>query len=499
MMTSAGTRDRRYFEVAGALAFFVAFTGCSGHGLGATDGGSGRIDGGLDSVSTGGQGDAATVEGLTVDDGAIMPVPDGDQASALTVTPPSLNFGEIDVGQTSPALVVTVTSAGELVAINPTVTGAGFSITSTTCGAATAKCTISLRFSPISAGPASGLLTVASGLTVSLSGTGIGGSSMVAPSVIPATVLVNQSIPVSVTVTATAALAGFACAASGADLTANPANTTCGMIIEANTPCVYAFTFKSATPGDKFDSIVCTDGGLVRTMGVTPTVVTGPETVITPNPAAFLMVVVGTTSPPTAFTLANVGGSASGNLSTELAGANAAEFAIVDNTCGAPLAPRSACAIQVAFRPKTTGDKSATLTVTDDTAGSIPAVATLNGKGIATDYGAIAISGPADLGSEQVGSAGTPSIYSITNYGGIASGVVNVSVGGDQFAIGDDQCTGLALPAGKTCTFSVTFLPTCCPGVKVAVLTASSEGTLRGNLQIQGTATIVALLPDGGR
>ena len=410
---------------------------------------------------------------------------------SLAVSPASVNFGTVSIGETSPASVVTVTNKGTPVVFGPTVTGLGFMIDSTTCVTVTTSCTISLKFAPASAGAASGILTVAPGLTVSLSGVGVPPPSFsVVASAVPKIALVNQSVPVSVTVTATGVVTDLLCLPSGADLTPDPANTTCAATIAANTPCVYAFTFKAKTPGDKVDSIVCGSAGVVKTVPVTPTVVTPASLAITPNLGSF-SASVGLTSAAITFNVANIGGSTLGILSPALGGTNDTDFAITDNKCVVPLAPLTTCAIQVVFKPAAVGTRGATLTVADATAGSTPAIATLNGTGYSQP--SLAITGAANLGTVQVGQAGTPVTYTVTNAGGIATGALTVAVGGLEFSIGSDLCTGLSLAASKTCTFTVTFRPTS-TGVKSALLTASSGGTTLGNLQIQG----MAVSPDGG-
>jgi hypothetical protein len=181
-------------------------------------------------------------------------------------------------------------------------------------------------------------------------------------------------------------------------------------------------------------------------------------------------------------------------LTTALAGANAAEFAIVDNRCVVPLAPLSTCAIQAVYKPTSAGSKTATLTVTDDTAGSTPATATLVGIGGGP---MVTITGPANLGSVLVGTAGTPSTYTISNTGGTATGALTVAASGAEFVIGGDLCSGLPLAANKTCMFTVTFSPTSV-GMKAAVLSVSSAGSVLGSLHVQGTGVVAVVGADGG-
>lgn len=106
----------------------------------------------------------------------------GASTAAVIVSPASINFGDIAVGSTSPVKSVTL-SNHQSVAVNVGlgVTGSGFAMSATTCGATLAafkSCTVSLTFAPGSLGAVSGTLTVtdspdsASPHSIDLSGTG---------------------------------------------------------------------------------------------------------------------------------------------------------------------------------------------------------------------------------------------------------------------------------------------------------------------------------------
>ena len=100
---------------------------------------------------------------------------------AATVSPTSLNFGTVAVGNTSAPQTVTVKNH-EQITLNFTsiLTTAGFAIKNNTCGAsiaAGATCAVSVTFSPTVSGPATGTLTFTDDAgnnpqVVSLSGTG---------------------------------------------------------------------------------------------------------------------------------------------------------------------------------------------------------------------------------------------------------------------------------------------------------------------------------------
>ena len=439
------------------------------------------------SIAPGSEVGSDVGSGLGSETGSTVPVP------VLTVSTASLAFGDVDIGQVSAPKSVIVTNTGALVALSPTVLGAGFVVSATTCGTPAASCTISVTFTPTVAGLASGTLTVATGLTVTLSANGRTPGQFTATSAgLPATVPVNQSVPISVTITATGALTGLTCLPSGADLTVDPvaANTTCTGTIAGTVPCVYGFIFKAATAGAKSESIVCNASGTSRTVAVSTTVVSPAALAITPNPGSF-SAAVGATSVVITFNVANSGGTTSGSLTTTLGGTDAKEFTITDNKCVVPLASLGVCAIQVVFNPATAGAKTATITVTDSTPGSVPATTVLNGTAIA---GATAgITGAASLGNVVVGKAGAPSTYTVTNSGGTATGALSLSVSDPEFAIGNDLCTAQTLAPTKTCTFTITFSPTSV-GAKSAVLSVLSGGKVVGTLQIGGTGTTAAAL-----
>ena len=108
---------------------------------------------------------------------------------SITITPvTSANFGNIVVGQTSPALTFTVKNVSTLAsgAITTNVLSAPFSQTmATTCGASMAPggtCTIAIVFKPTTLGPISTtmIVTAASGgtATIDLSGTGVSATDL---------------------------------------------------------------------------------------------------------------------------------------------------------------------------------------------------------------------------------------------------------------------------------------------------------------------------------
>jgi hypothetical protein len=407
----------------------------------------------------------------------------------LTVDQPIIHFGSVDQGETI-TRTVTVTNTGLPAVVSPQVTGDGYIIQSTTCMTVPTKgsCAITVVFSPgmDASGGMSGTLTVAPGISVALSATVmVLGTFSASLSVLPATALVNQAVPFAVTVTPAGPLLDLSCLNSGPDLAPDTAFTTCAATATAPVvaSCAYAFVFKAAEAGIAMDQITCSSGGKVQTLSVSLNVLSPAMLSISPASTAFPGV-VGTTSDPVSFRVRNNGTAASGVISVVLGGAGATQFAITDNQCSGVLAGGATCTIAVVYKPTAAGNVTASLTVTDATAVSGPGIATLNG--VAVNVDPTAISGASDLGVVVVGEAGIPATYTIWNYGGTASDVLTIGATDTQFAIGNDLCSGLGLASGKTCTFTVTFIPAT-EGLKTTVLTLKSGDTVVAQKPILGT------------
>jgi hypothetical protein len=109
--------------------------------------------------------------------------------------------------------------------------------------------------------------------------------------------------------------------------------------------------------------------------GTTPTGVS-----LSPTTLSFGTQPVATTSAAQTITLSN-GGSAAVSISgLTITGANSGDFVEVADTCGSSLAGGGNCTIGVTFTPSATGQRTATLTITDNASGS-PQTATFTGTG----------------------------------------------------------------------------------------------------------------------
>ena len=176
-----------------------------------------------------------------------------------------------------------------------------------------------------------------------------------------------------------------------------------------------------------------------------------------PNPAAslsttslsFTAQTVGTTSSSQPVTLTNLG-----SPSLVLGGIVASQqFSETDN-CPTTLAGGTSCTINVSFAPSATGAVSGTLTLADSAADS-PQSVTLSGTGLAP--AGVSLS-PSSLtfGGQVVGTTSAAQTVTLANTGGS-----NLNITSFQASLPFAQTNNCpaSLPAGASCTISVTFTP----------------------------------------
>jgi len=109
---------------------------------------------------------------------------------------------------------------------------------------------------------------------------------------------------------------------------------------------------------------------------------TAPTASVSPSNVAFGDSPVGTADTAQSVTVTNGGSAALTVSGASVGGTNASDFTITSNGCTASVAPAGSCSITVGFTPGATGARSATLTISDNAAGS-PRAVTLSGNGTA--------------------------------------------------------------------------------------------------------------------
>jgi len=183
----------------------------------------------------------------------------------------------------------------------------------------------------------------------------------------------------------------------------------------------------------------------------------GPATAFVPASAAFGSWVVGTTSNTIIVRLVNTGSQTLSIPAISIGGTDNGDFAQT-NTCAPTLDPNKNCAISLNFTPSALGSRQASLTFSDNAAGS-PQSVPLDGTGVAPRAAVTLSPGTMTFAGTPVGETGAAQIITVTNSGATTLLVAGVTLGGpnpDDFAQTND-CSSVAVNA--TCTVRVTFTP----------------------------------------
>jgi large repetitive protein len=444
-------------------------------------------------------------------------------APAVNLSTTALDFGSVSINTTSAPLTVTVGNSGNATLVitgisigAPGANAADFAQTGT-CPigqpglAPGATCTVDVTFTPHATGARAATLALADNAvntpqTVSLSGTGIApaitlsrtslnfGQQLIGTVGAPQVITVTSSGTAPLVFAGPPTIAGPA-AAQFASTSTCPVG---GGGLAPGATCTISASFAPTVTGVANASLSIADNVIGSPQSVTLSGVgTSPGISLVPNPLAFGNVAVGATA-ARQIVVTNTGTAGLVIGAEALAGANAADFAIVPGgTCsiGTSVQPGSSCTLDITFSPTAAGGRSASLTLSDNVAGS-PQSVTITGNGVVP---AVSLT-PASLtfNGQVVGSTSNSRAITVSNTGqaNLAISSLAISgVNGTDFAISGGSCTigGIVSP-GNACTVRVTFTPSA-SGSRQAALTIgdnASGGTQSAALLgtgTQGTAT----------
>jgi F5/8 type C domain/Pectate lyase superfamily protein/Abnormal spindle-like microcephaly-assoc'd, ASPM-SPD-2-Hydin len=361
--------------------------------------------------------------------------PEPATPGALTASPTSLSFGDVNSGASSTAQAVTVTNPDSTAASVSSISIAGDFTQTNNCGgsiAAGGSCTVEVKFAPTSGGPLTGTLTVASSapdspLTVALSGTGVTSTTNLAlnqpitassyyetytatnandgntstywesddGAAYPQTVTVNlgsvQSIgsitldlpPSSAWSTRTETLSvlgssndsTFTQIVASAGYTFNPSTgNTVTINLPSGTSAQYvelSFTGNTGWDAAQLSEFEVFPGGGSTTTG-------GTALTSSQSSLSFGYELTGQASGAQTVTVTNPGSETASISSISVSGA----FTETNN-CGGSIAAGASCTVSVSYDPTTTGDNTGTLSVASN-APSSPLTVGLSGIGITT-------------------------------------------------------------------------------------------------------------------
>ncbi|HEV2378874.1 MAG TPA: choice-of-anchor D domain-containing protein [Terriglobia bacterium] len=403
-------------------------------------------------------------------------------AGEVSLSPSSLTFSGQVLNTASPAQVVTLTNSGNATLTISSIAASGNFAETNTCGGsvkAGANCTISVTFTPLTAGTLTGSITIAdnnngianSTQTVSLTGTG----SVLEASVSPASLTFTGQAVGTTSGAQVATLTNkgtVTLTITGVTTTGDFAETnTCGTTVAVGASCTISVTFAPTKGGSRSGTLTITDkNGSGSGSGTSTATVTLSGTGIAPvatlTPAtlpAFAAQAVGTTSAPQTITLSNTG-----SATLIVTGVTAAGDFAETNTCGTTVPVGASCTISVTFKPTAGGTRTATLTITDNnngTAGSTQTVA-LSGAGLA----AVASFNPTSVTfstPQDVGTSSAAQTVKLTNTGAAAMTITAIGFTGTNagdFVLSTapaPACTTLTpVAVNASCNISVLFKPT---------------------------------------
>lgn len=276
--------------------------------------------------------------------------------------------------------------------------------------------------------------------------------------------------------------------------------TSCaGVTLAAGVSCAFSVTFTPAAGGSRTATLTASaapGGSTAATVSGSGVVV--PALLITPASHHYGTVAVNTPGSAQTFQVQNPSPSTFAfNLQSSVSGSSAGSFFIVGGTCtpGMTLNPGASCSIIVGFYPMAAGALSAALNLTTSSPGLLPGAAALSGTGSITAAFSITPSAE-NYGSIPLGSSSAPRQFTVQNVGGGPSSELSVAVTGSHagdFSVITENCTGVTLASGASCTVSVNFAPLAL-GARSAQLAVSATSGGTGSATLTGSGATSAQL-----
>lgn len=271
------------------------------------------------------------------------------------------------------------------------------------------------------------------------------------------------------------------------------AGDTCtGVELAIQGACEVHIRLKPTTSGKKEATLTVTDRHGSRTTAALAGTATGGA-LRTNSAFEFPAAPVGTQGESRAVRVTNGGFAPTGPLAVALTAGDVNDFQIVSDACaGIQLPPTVDCIITIRFTPGAAGRRTATLRVTGDPGGTVaPSLSGTSGTPVTLAVG------PAtrDFGPTNVGAVSARMAFTVTNTGGVTSGVLSERMTGDasdQFRIRSSTCAGRTLPAAGACQVLVELEPTVI-GPKAAVLRVEDPFGSVGSAELTGSGQIISL------
>ena len=430
---------------------------------------------------------------------------EGVEPGELTLSPSSVNFGNVKIGANNTGNV-TLSNGGttDVTVTQASLSGAGFTVGNLALPLTLhpgGSAPLSVTFAPTAAGNFSGSVTFstdaaqarvnasrrapaqpANVVVLALSGVGVDAGTLSANPTSQAfgNVVVGGNSTKSETLTNT----------GGSSLTISQANVSgagfsiSGLTLPAtlavNQSVSFTVKFAPTVAGAVSGNLALVSDTSNSTLNIPLTGTGDAPGQLSASPAslAFGNVQIGTSSNKSE-TLTNNGGT---SVTISQANLTGAAYSISGLTLPATLAPNQSVALTVTFSPTAAGAANGTLAIVSDAPGS-PLNIGLSGNGV--PQGQITPN-PVSLtfGNVLVGGSKTLA-ETLTNSGGTSVTISAASASGAGFSL-----SGLALPmtltAGQSTTFSVQFAPTVAGGVSGNVSITSNGANPNLNIALSG-------------
>ncbi|HLW98990.1 MAG TPA: choice-of-anchor D domain-containing protein [Candidatus Acidoferrales bacterium] len=435
-------------------------------------------------------------------------------APVVNLSSSSLTYASQNLNTTSAAQTVTLTNTGNaalnITSIGVTGTNSGDFGQTNNCGSSVAanngNCTINVTFTPTATGARAAAVTITDNATgsphtITLSGTGAGapapGVSFSAQGLTYASQTLNTTSAaqtVTLTNTGNAALSIGSLGITGANSGDFAQTNNCSSSVAANNGnCTINVTFTPTATGARAAAVTLTDNatGSPQSFTLSGTGAGAPAPGVSLSAASltFASQQLNTSSGPQSVTLTNTGNAALNITSIGVTGANSGDFAQTNN-CGSSVAANNGnCTINVTFTPTATGARGASVTITDNAAGS-PHSFTLSGTGTTTPAPTAILSASSlTFGGQTVNTTSGSQSVTLTNTGNAALTITSIGVTGTNsgdFAQTNNCGSSVAANNGN-CTINVTFTPTAAGARGAAVtITDNAAGSPR-SVSLAGT------------
>ena len=412
---------------------------------------------------------------------------------ALTMSPASLNFSNVTVGQTSTQNVTLSNSGNASLTINlATISGTGFGMTGLSLPKTLtpgANLSFSVQFTPTSTAGATGSIVFTDNAPNSPQTLTLTGSAVASGSTLGAnpgslnfnSVVVGSSSQQTITLTNS----------GNATITINQVTTTgpgfsstglnSGQQIAAGATATFTPKFAPTATGAASGNVAITSNATNGTLNI-PLSGTGTQGALSASPSSinFGAVLVGA-SASVPVTLTNTGTAAVSISAHSITGTG---FTLTGWSAPASLNPGQTTSFTVTYAPTTSGSASGSVSISSNAPGS-PLTIALSGSGTASQATMTINPSPVAFGNVNVGSNSAKTV-TLTNTGNATLNISAATISGSGYTM--NLTAPKSINAGANAQFTVTFTPT---------TAASSNGSISITSNAPGSPATISLSGTG--